>query len=431
MISSENRMVVRESTVFEKGVYFLPGGISVEADNVTIEGNGATLIGLDRKGTGIEMEGRKNITIRNLNLRDYYHGINAHACKHLMITGCTITSTAEVVANTIFLNIWLPPRKAYGAAILLWQVEDSQVIYNNLQHQMNGLLTYRCRNLSVRRNNASYNSGFGFHLYETVDSLYEGNHADYCCRYQPRTEGPGHMGADSTGFLLVAGASRNVFRGNFARMSGDGFYLSGLDPRYRFMPCDNNVFERNDASYSPNIGFEATFSKGNTFRGNNANYCTYGFWLGFSNEYVLEENRMYYNREAGLAVENGFEFKVQGNTFHHNRHGMLLWSKRVPEFESVVPQNNTLYNWEIEDNTFTSNFRGIRIVPNQDQGVRPYLPPEGETPTPHRLNIRNNTFRDNRVGIMIVGVGQSELRGNDFKDSIEDDVRRSYDELML
>src|SRR5690606_4799284 len=111
--------------------------------------------------------------------------------------------------------------------------------------------------------------GFGFHLYETCDSRFQNNVADYCCRYEPRGERKGHMGADAAAFLLVYGSSRNLFKHNFARLSGDGFFLAGLPPDAdQPVGCDFNEFEENDASFSPNIAFEATFSRRNVYRGN-------------------------------------------------------------------------------------------------------------------------------------------------------------------
>src|SRR5690606_13321875 len=107
------------------GVYYLPQGITIACDGITLDGNGAVIIGEGRKGRGVLLEGRSSVTIKNLKLREYYHGVYAHHCKNLTITGCQITSTAEVTANTIFLDIWLEAAQAYGGAIFLWDVTDS------------------------------------------------------------------------------------------------------------------------------------------------------------------------------------------------------------------------------------------------------------------------------------------------------------------
>ncbi len=420
MIKPTDGMVITEDTLLEPGVYFVPNGIRIIEDGITLDGNGATIIGRARDGRGIQVKDQQGVTIRNLKLRDFYHGIYARRCNDLTITDCQITSTAEVAANTVFLDIWLDAERAYGGGILLQEVEDSAVSRNDLQHQMNGLLTYDCKRLTVRENNASYCSAFGIHLYGTSDSLFEENFADYCTRWQPRGGRGGHMGADAAGFLVVAGASRNIFRRNYARMGGDGFFVAGLNPRFEFRPCNNNLFEENDVSYSPNIGFEATFCASNIFRSNTVHACNYGFWLGFSATNVLQNNTINHCIQAGIAVENGYGFVVQENRLFGNTHGILLWSKHIPQFDTIVPKNTTSYNWRIERNTFQRHDKAIRIAANQDHGVRGY-PAGGQRPYNHLIEA--NTITDNRIGIELVGVERTVMQHNSLSQNVEADVR--------
>src|SRR5438477_5464109 len=145
-------MSITESLAFEPGVYFVPDGIRIENDGVTVDGAGATLIGSDRKGVAVTISGQSNVNLKNLRISEFYHGIHARDCANLKITCCRITSTAEIAPNTIFLDIWLGPEKAYGGAILLWNCEDTTLENNDLQHQQSGLLTYGCRNLRVLGN---------------------------------------------------------------------------------------------------------------------------------------------------------------------------------------------------------------------------------------------------------------------------------------
>ncbi|MFN3652967.1 MAG: nitrous oxide reductase family maturation protein NosD [Armatimonadota bacterium] len=421
-------MSIREDTVLAPGVYHLPDGIRIEADGVTLDGNGALLVGADRQGRGVQLEGRAGVTIRNLKLRDYYHGVHARGCRELLLEGSQITATAEVHPNTIFLDIWLGPEEAYGGAVLLWEVTDSRVEGNDLQHQQNGLLTYFCDRLTVARNQVNYNSGYGIHLFQTCDSRFEENSADFCCRFEPREGGLhyGHMGADATGFLAVHGSSRNVFRRNTARLGGDGFFLAGLSPEGRKLGCDDNLFEENDGSLSPNIAFEATFCRGNVFRGNYADRCNYGFWLGFSWDTTIEGNRMIMNRQAGIAVENGHGFRVTGNRFQGNGHGILLWTHYVEKFAGLFPESMTSYDWTIEENTFTRNGKGIRIAADQDHGIRP-LPEERcgrEETRPRGHTLRKNDIQDNRVGIELFRADGTVVEQNLLNANVEANLRQ-------
>ncbi len=419
MIVPTDAMHIEEDTRLKPGVYYVPNGLDILEDNITLDGAGAVLVGKARNGAAIRLQGRQGVTVKNLRLLEYKFGIEARRCQGITIQSCRISSTAELPANTDFLDVWRNAEHSYGGAILLEHMRDSQVLDCDLQHQMNGLHAYHCQGLVVRNCNASYNSGWGFHLYETSDCIFEDNFADYCSRYQPRGPRTGHMGADAAGFLIVHNSCRNTFRHNNARLSGDGFFLAGMCPvpeAGTFEPCgsNDNLFEENDASLSPNIAFEATFSRGNIFRGNQASRSNYGFWLGFSTENRIEGNTIAANRAAGIATENGVGMHVSGNLFQDNQHGVLLWSKRVPDFEPGAPENDTSRDWLIEGNTFQANRTAVRIVADQDHGVRP-LPSTGEyglpAPAPRSHTLRGNRFTGNVQDFDLHGDQDTRVEG--------------------
>jgi parallel beta-helix repeat protein len=430
-------LVIRENTRLQPGVYVLPAGLTIAAAGVTLDGNGATLVGVDRQGAGIQVDGHANVTIRNVRIQDYCHGIVVRNGKHITVERNQIAATAEIPANTIFLDIWRPVAEAYGGAILLDHVEGGEINDNDVQHQMNGLLLYHCRKLNVCRNVASYNSGFGVLLHDTADSVFEENWADYCCRYEPRDQprpvvgavSTGHMGADAAGFVIVTRSCRNVFRRNFARLGGDGFFLAGRNPQGEDVGCNDNLFELNDGSLSPNIAFEATFSVGNVFRNNWADRCNYGFWLGYSTRNVLEGNRMLFNRQAGIAVEHGVGFTVRDNDFQSNGHGILLWTKYVKEFLETVQANRTVRDWVIEHNRFFRNGTGVAIFADRDHGIRPVPPEDAGRPElrPCDNVIRGNDIQDNRIGIHLAGADRTVIEQNKVNKNVEADIRREDD----
>ena len=175
--------IIRD-TQLEPQVYLLPEGITIDSDNVTLDGGGATILGTDKTASqGIKVSGKKNIIIKNLRILNYYHGISIKNSEGIEICNCTITCTSEIQSNTLFLDIWKPAADSYGGAIFLEQVTDAKIHDNDLQHQMNGILSYQCKGLNVANNLANYCSGFGFHLFETSDSVFADNYADFCCRY--------------------------------------------------------------------------------------------------------------------------------------------------------------------------------------------------------------------------------------------------------
>lgn len=411
---------IEQDTRLEPKVYLLPEGITIDSDNVTLDGQGATILGTDKMGEGIRVSGRKNIVIKNLHVMNYYHGISIRTSHEIEIASCTVSLTSELPSNTLFLDIWKPAADAYGAAIFLHEVTAANIHDNDLQHQMNGVLSYHCKGLDISKNIANYCSGFGFHLYDTCGSTFTDNYADYCCRYY-LSEAGSHVGADAAGFLIVYRSCNNIFRRNYARLGGDGFFLAGLTPDGIDVGCNGNRFEENDASYSPNNAFEGVFSKGNIYRGNRANHSNYGFWLGFSSDCTLTNNQIYGNRQAGIAVENGIHFEVLQNDLQNNTHGILIWTRSYDFLKTVPHMNATSRDWVIERNKLVQNRKAIRIAANQNHGVR--LLENRSSILPHNHLIQNNEIRHNIVGIELEKVKDTTITGN-----ILDNVVANVDE---
>lgn len=406
-----NGLTINQDTKLEPKVYLLPEGITIDSDNVVLDGHGATIIGTDKTASqGIKVSGRKNIVIKNLRILNYYHGISIKQSAGIEISHCTITLTTEIQSNTLFLDIWKPAADAYGGAIFLEQVTDAKIYDNDVQHQMNGVLSYQCKDLNVVNNLANYCSGFGFHLFETTNSTFENNYADYCCRYY-LSGSSSHLGADAAGFLIIYKSCNNIFRRNFARLGGDGFFLAGLTPDGIDVGCNNNLFEENDASYSPNNAFEGVFSKGNIYQRNKANHSNYGFWLGFSSDCTLKDNQIYHNRQAGIAVENGIDFKVLNNDIQNNVHGILIWTRFYDFLKKVPDMNATSRDWLIERNKLFQNKKAIRIAANQDHGVRGLYEGKSSVP-PSNHTIQNNEIRGNIIGIELEKVNDTQMGQN-------------------
>jgi parallel beta-helix repeat protein len=407
-----NGITIKQNTKLEPKVYLLADGITLDSDNVTLDGHGAIIMGADKAASqGISVSGRKNIVIKNLRILNYYHGISIKKSTGIEICNCTITLTTEIQSNTLFLDVWKPATDSYGGAIFLEQVTDAKIHDNDLQHQMNGVLSYQCRGLNVVNNLANYCSGFGFHLFETCDSLFADNYADYCCRYYSSNSGS-HLGADAAGFLIIYKSCNNIFRRNHARLGGDGFFLAGLTPDGIDVGCNNNLFEENDASYSPNNAFEGVFSKGNIYQNNKANHSNYGFWLGFSSDCMLKDNQIYNNRQAGIAVENGIDFKVLNNDIQNNSHGILIWTRSYDFLKKVPEMNATSRDWLIERNRLIQNKKAIRIAANQDHGIRGLNEESQSSIPPNNHIIQNNEIRGNIIGIELEHVNDTQMDQN-------------------
>ena len=274
-ITPEDGMLIDSDTTLAPGVYYLPNGVTINADHITLDGNGALLIGKKYQGHGVNINQKTGVTVKNLQVERYYHGIWVNASANVRILNNHVTATHEIAGPDVFLDVWLDRSAAYGGGIFLSGVIDSFVLDNDVQHQQNGVMLYGCNNIEAARNNASYNSGYGILLYESSSNKIDANIADFCCRiYHYNADGEKyHNGADAAALVIMCSSSGNTITRNRLRSGGDGVFLGGFHKDNVKVPCNDNVFEHNDGSNSPNIAFEATFSQRNIFRDNRAHNC--------------------------------------------------------------------------------------------------------------------------------------------------------------
>lgn len=426
-IQPTSGMTLTEDTRFQPGIYILEEGITLAADGITLDGAGAHLIGLNHQGIGVRLTGVREVTIRNLQISGFFHGIRATDCQALLVKHCKISDTAEVVSPDEALKIWREPNQAYGGAILLEGVSKSQIIGNDLQHQMNGLMMYYCRDLVVEGNNAGHNTGYGFLLYDTSTSKFMGNAADHCGRFSAKPGIQGRPESDAAGFLLLHHACQNTFFQNSSRMNSNGFLILGLTPQLEILSCDNNHFEECDGSFSLNKAFKVTGSNGNSFNESQASHSTFGFWLSYCRETEITGNTIRGNHRSGLASENSVRCRLENNSLQDNRYGALLWSRPDPSLLNALPDNETSKFWVIEGNSIHRNHTGLRIAANQDQGILPLKTKGKENPEtylrPHDHEIRLNDISGNRIGIQTLHCYRTVIQDNSFSLNLAGDIK--------
>ena len=141
------------------------------------------------------------------------------------------------------------------------------------------------------------------------------------------------------------------------------------------------------------VAFEATFSQRNIFRGNRADFCNYGFWLGYSSHTQVDGNSIRQNRAAGVAIEHGHHNIIEGNAFERNADGAQFWVTANPPFTDFFPECSVSADNIIRRNTFSHNDCGVRIWT------------ETGAANPHscaRFTIEENSFADNRAAFFAI-----------------------------
>ncbi len=408
-VTPTDGMIITEDTQLAPGNYLLPHGLTLGADGITLSGADTVLRGAHQEGIGIQVAGHNGVTIRGLSIASYKYGIRADDGQDITIEDVTIRDTAEIQGIDSFLYLWPPIEEAYGGAILLHNVRGGAVRGCDLQHQMHGVQLYRSTGLTVERNNASFNSGWGVYLSEATDNIIRDNQLDFCNRVFRRPEdGSIRVEADAAAIVLVRSSSRNTFLRNSCLCGGDGIFVAGYFHPGGVTPCNDNLFEDNDCRLSPNNAIESTFSQGNIFRRNNCSRSNYGFWMGYSWENTLEDNLVEYNRFVGVAIEHGHAITLRNNTLRLNGEGVRLWT-RGGALVADWPGWEVSYDFTLENNLIESNMTGFSG----------YTGTEVTDQLCHDFHLRGNTFHNNRIGAYLSRVEGCTLETNIFRANVE------------
>lgn len=399
-------MIITEDTRFAPGAYALRQGIIIGADDITVEAEGALLVNQTRQGVGVHAQNRRGITIRGLAISGFFHGLRFDHCQNVRLESLRVRDTYEIEGIDTFLYLWHPIEQVYSSALLMNDVQGGIVRECDFQHQMNGILLYGSSGLTVEKNNASFNSGWGVYLSGSCDNIVQDNRLDFCNRIFRRPEsGAIRVEADAAGIVLVESSCRNQFLRNSCLCGGDGIFVAGYNHKGDKTTCDDNLFEDNDCRLSPNNAIESTFSRGNIFRRNDCSRSNYGFWMGYSWDNVMEDNVIDSCRMVGIAIEHGHGFVIRRNQIQNNREGIRLFT-RGGETLKYWAGWEVSYDYTVEDNLIEQN----RIGFNGYTG--PEIPLEQVS---YDLRLHGNTFRDNLTGVRFHRVRQAVLRSNTFQ----------------
>jgi len=267
--------------------------IEIDADNVTLDLTGVTLMGgasepWQREGIGVHSAGRSDVTVRGGTIRGYRFGIFLQGKEgtgsDIKVIGSDVSENrAQRLLSTdthydegdwvdIFhLDSW----ESYGAGVYIKDIQGAWIENVSAHNGQNGVLLANTTHATVYHSDLSHNSAWGIGLFHASWNDVLDNHADW----NVRCEGKSYSaGCDSAGVLLMGGSNHNRIVGNSFTHSGDGYFVS--KPKTGAL-SDFNYVGFNDGSDSPHNAFESTFAEGDEFYHNLADRSDYGFWMGF------------------------------------------------------------------------------------------------------------------------------------------------------
>jgi len=358
-------------------------GRDITVDLSGVELRGTSLGGDPDQGSGVAIlvDGGENITIKNARIRGYKIAIRAVNTRNLRLLDNDLSSNWKPRLYSIVehesLADWLSFHHnekgewtRYGAAIYLQRVEGGEIRGNTVMHGMNALLMTGTDSMLVWNNTFSFNSGLGIGMYRSSHNRVMHNRVDFNVRGY--SEGFYRRGQDSAGILMYEQSDSNTVAYNSVTHGGDGLFIwagqSTMDTGQGGV--NDNVIYKNDFSWAPTNGMEATFSR-NAFVENRVVGSDYGLWGGYSYSSLIVRNTFERNR-IGVAIEHGQDNNIHGNRFSGDSTDIHLWGDKIEPGDWGYPKHRDTRSRDylIEWNSLSGSRVALRI--GNTQNVRAY-----------------------------------------------------------
>jgi parallel beta-helix repeat protein len=222
--------------------------IVVERDNIVIDGNGYALLGDVRAiwSEGIALSGRSNITIKSIQIENFWVGIYLNSSSSNIISGNNITnnsycgmqlnsSSSNTISGNNITNNW-------NGIYLYSSSNYNSISENNITANMNHGILLSSSNNTMSENNIASNGSEGIHLDSSSSNSIYGNNI-----------------TNSNGIALNRSSSNSISENNIAD-NWNGIYLYS---------SFNNSINGNNITNNRLQGIELDFSSNNNISGNN------------------------------------------------------------------------------------------------------------------------------------------------------------------
>lgn len=361
------------------------GSLVIKASNITIDGRGATIAGDEdlpgnkRKGVAILAEGVSNVTLKNIKAKGWETG--------LRIVG----GSGWTIENCDFSDNFHDPEFGWGengrrGGIVLERVTKSTLRKNRANRVWDACVLVNSDDNMLEENDFSHTSNTCLKLWTASRNTIRKNVLSHGIRINP---GEVHA-RDSTSVLIESGSNDNRFLDNDCTHGGDGIFVRVLNG----WCSTGNHFENNDCSFANNNGVEC-WAPRNAFVRNKANHCSYGFWLGGS-----DQSRLIGNEASFNGLKSG----------HHN-------SPHLPQagHAGIVfmfgPSSHTVCRGNV---CRENNGAGIALIGD--------LGSQGQKWRAYHWIIEQNSLAKNRWGIYAKHADWVSLAGNRFDGNTVKDV---------
>jgi parallel beta-helix repeat protein len=238
-------------------------GIIVEADNIILDGGNFVLQGYGTNTTGIDLSRRANITVRNFEIRGFYHGILMNSSMVIGILNNTLTSF-----NTYAVRV------TNSSGVLISNNRINQFIWNGVEFNQTLRSTFSGNEVG---NPSKISRNYAFWQQDSANNVIVANNI-----------------TDNDYGIYMYNSNEITIAGNFI---ANNQYDLKMDKSF------NNRIERNNITvlrYSA-IGIQLYLSFNNTIMENIIEKCYSGLYLYSSSNNTIYQNN-FLNNVASQAL---------------------------------------------------------------------------------------------------------------------------------
>jgi parallel beta-helix repeat protein len=423
--------------------------IVVERDSIVVDGRGYSVQGSGASfTTGISLEGRKNVTIKKMEIKTFDYGIQLYNCSSIVISGNNIRnnswdglllhySSSNIISGNNITN-------NNGCGVWLWtECNGNTVSRNNITNNFNGLeVSDSSNNNTISTNNITANRGSGIeilishgnniHKNNIINNTYQGIEIYSSSK---NTIFGNNIINNQKGIQLRDSSSDNAIHGNSITNNTYGCYLGGLTSCPSNTMFYHNIFISNTNQAYPYWSLNTTWDNGYPSGGN--------YWSSYTGvdadgdgigdtPYVIDADNqdryplMYpwsplpvHNINTGL----GYAKIQEAINVNETVEGHTIFVEAGIYYENVVINKTLSLIGENRETTIIDGKRtGIVVlvtasnvtvsgftIKNAEGGMR--IESDGN-------KIENNAITDNGCGISIFFSNDNSLRDNNLTGNI-------------
>ncbi|UCE38730.1 MAG: right-handed parallel beta-helix repeat-containing protein, partial [Thermoplasmata archaeon] len=365
------------SNIYEK--------IVVTADNVVIDGNGYTL---QRTGVGIgiDLTGRINVTIKNMEIRTCDYGIFLDVSSNNVISGNNITNNSFGIwfeDSSSNNNISGNDMKNNRYGIYSYDSFDNTIFENNITNNDYGIYLLNSPNNTFRGNNIANNKyNFivrGKSISDFINDVNTSNTVDGKSAYYWISQRNRTVPLDA-GYVALVNCTRIAVQNLTLANNGQGVLL---------VNTTNSTITKNNITANAYSGIRLSHSSNfNTISGNNIKKNFEGIYLSYSSSF---------NTISGNNIEDHVQVGIEVNDSNFN----IISKNNITNNDSGIWVFDTSGNTISGNNIKTHNQDGIQVAGSSNN------------------TISENSITDNRHGIYFYPSSNNTIYHNDFVDNSE------------